>query len=70
MGLLEQKDLTEITDPLWKRFYQKEFGEDHTNLVIKRIKAAKGKVPTWRELFEVRPCSFFICRHFWLPRKT
>lgn len=50
-----QMDLSPITDPLWRRFYQKEFGEDHTNLVIKRMKEAKGKARyTWKELFKAK----------------
>ncbi|CAO2164257.1 unnamed protein product [Urochloa humidicola] len=38
-----QMDLSDITDPLWRRFYRQQFGEDHTNLVIKRIKESGGQ---------------------------
>ncbi|CAO2210019.1 unnamed protein product [Urochloa humidicola] len=46
-------DLSEVTDPLWRRFYRQQFGEDHTNLVIKRMKESGGYY-TWRDLFEVK----------------
>ncbi|CAL5003833.1 unnamed protein product [Urochloa decumbens] len=46
-------DLSEVTDPLWRRFYRQQFGEDHTNLVINRMKES-GIYYTWRELFEVK----------------
>jgi elongin-A len=32
-----EMDLSPVTDSLWKRFYQREFGEEHTNMVIKRM---------------------------------
>ncbi|RLN03810.1 hypothetical protein C2845_PM13G04300 [Panicum miliaceum] len=48
-------DLSPITNSLWKRFYQREFGEEHTNMVIKRMKASGGRVCyTWRELFKAK----------------
>lgn len=57
-GLLEQMDLSSITDPLWRRFYQREFGVDHTNQVIEKMKAIRGKTFTWRELFKVKTLFF------------
>ena len=69
--LLEQMNLSPVTDSLWKRFYQREFGEEHTNMVIKRMKESGGRARyTWRELFKVRRCAFFICLYFWLPWRT
>nr|CAB3480130.1 unnamed protein product [Digitaria exilis] len=47
-------DLSSITDPLWRRFYQREFGVDHTNQVIEKMKAIRGKTFTWRELFKAK----------------
>jgi hypothetical protein len=61
-ALLEQMDLSSVTDPLWKRFYYQEFGEEHTNKVVARLKALKETRPdakyTWWELFAVKFCSF------------
>ncbi|CAO2200629.1 unnamed protein product [Urochloa humidicola] len=48
-----QMDLSEVTDPLWRRFYRQEFGEDHTNLVIKRMKECGGQY-TWKALYDVK----------------
>ncbi|CAD6246825.1 unnamed protein product [Miscanthus lutarioriparius] len=51
-------DLSSVTDPLWKRFYYQEFGQEHTNKVIARLKALKETRPdakyTWWELFAAR----------------
>ncbi|KAG0522681.1 hypothetical protein BDA96_07G058600 [Sorghum bicolor] len=51
-------DLSSVTDPLWKRFYFREFGEEHTNKVIARLKSLKETRSdtkyTWWKLFEAR----------------
>ena len=67
-ALLEQMDLSSVTDPLWKRFYFREFGEEHTNKVIARLKSLKETRSdtkyTWWKLFEVNSVPFFIlCFH-------
>jgi len=50
-----EMDLSPVTDSLWKRFYQREFGEEHTNMVIKRMKESGGRARyTWRELFKAK----------------
>jgi len=50
-----EMDISPVTDSLWKRFYQREFGEEHTNMVIKRMKESGGRVRyTWRELFKAK----------------
>ncbi|TVU42974.1 hypothetical protein EJB05_09401 [Eragrostis curvula] len=49
-----QMDLSPITDPLWKRFYQRQFGEDHTNGVIMKMKARPDKHYKWKDLFRVK----------------
>ncbi|XP_066350965.1 uncharacterized protein [Miscanthus floridulus] len=53
-----EMDLSSVTDPLWKRFYYQEFGQEHTNKVIARLKALKETRPdakyTWWRLFEAR----------------
>lgn len=52
MVLLRQTDLTGVTDVLWKRFFQREFGEADMNLAIKRMKE-NGVRYKWKELFAV-----------------
>ncbi|KAJ0969508.1 hypothetical protein J5N97_022385 [Dioscorea zingiberensis] len=49
----EGRDLSPVTDRLWKRFYVQQFGEENTNLVIKRMKQ-KQVVFKWRQLFEAK----------------
>uniref|UniRef100_A0A452XPV8 Elongin-A n=1 Tax=Aegilops tauschii subsp. strangulata TaxID=200361 RepID=A0A452XPV8_AEGTS len=51
--LPRQADLTDVTDVLWKRFFQREFGEDNMNLAIKRMKE-NGVRYKWKKLFEAR----------------
>ncbi|KAM3399947.1 hypothetical protein ACQJBY_005053 [Aegilops geniculata] len=46
-------DLTDVTDVLWKRFFQREFGEENMNLAIKRMKE-NGVRYKWKKLFEAR----------------
>jgi hypothetical protein len=53
-------DLSPITDPLWKRFYQRQFGQDHTNAVSARLKQCRDKHFTWKDLFKVN-MQFFLC---------
>lgn len=55
--LLQGRDLSEVTDSLWKRFYERHFGEESVNLVSKRMKANKV-VFKWRLLYEVCFLSF------------
>lgn len=52
-----EMDLSPVTDPLWKRFYQREFGQDHTNKVVTRLKEAEDKMVekfTWWQLFTAK----------------
>ncbi|AQK41228.1 hypothetical protein Zm00014a_009357 [Zea mays] len=50
-----EMDLSLVTDPLWRRFYQREFGQEHTSKVIARLKELGQKTPyTWRELFAAK----------------
>ncbi|KAK9116751.1 hypothetical protein Sjap_015698 [Stephania japonica] len=39
----EGRDLSPITDNLWKRFYEQQFGVESCNLVIERMKRRKAK---------------------------
>lgn len=48
----EGRDLSPVTDKLWKRFYVRQFGEKNTNLVEKRMQ--KGKTFLWKHLFEAK----------------
>ncbi|XP_068643786.1 elongin-A-like [Aristolochia californica] len=47
------RDLTSVTDSLWKKFYQQHFGEESLNLVLKRMKQ-KQVVFKWRQLYEAK----------------
>ncbi|KAK1267670.1 hypothetical protein QJS04_geneDACA000630 [Acorus gramineus] len=47
------RDLSSVTDNLWKRFYQQQFGVDSFNVVIKRMKE-KGVKFKWRQLYDAK----------------
>ncbi|XP_058096526.1 uncharacterized protein LOC131242119 [Magnolia sinica] len=47
------RDLSPVTDNLWKNFYEKHFGEESVNLVVKRMKR-KQVVFKWRLLYEAK----------------
>ncbi|KAJ8763065.1 hypothetical protein K2173_023270 [Erythroxylum novogranatense] len=47
------RDLSQITDKLWKRFYEKQFGEKSTKLVIERMKQKKVSFK-WFQLYEAK----------------
>ncbi|XP_042376239.1 uncharacterized protein LOC121969962 isoform X1 [Zingiber officinale] len=49
----EGRDLSPVTDGLWKRFYEQQFGSESTNIVIKRMKQKKI-VFKWRLLYEAK----------------
>ena len=36
--LSQGRNLSPVTDKLWKKFYEKQFGTNNTNEVIKRMK--------------------------------
>ncbi|XP_062191750.1 uncharacterized protein LOC133895450 isoform X2 [Phragmites australis] len=46
-------DLSPVTDALWKRFYQRQFGEDNLNLVIKKMKQSRAHYK-WQDLFRAK----------------
>ncbi|KAL6840807.1 hypothetical protein ACP4OV_029333 [Aristida adscensionis] len=48
-----EMDLSPVTDALWKRFYRQQFGEEHLNTVIRRMKNSP-KSFTWKELFKAK----------------
>ncbi|KAG6536809.1 hypothetical protein ZIOFF_001878 [Zingiber officinale] len=47
------RDLSPVTDGLWKRFYEQQFGSESANIVIKRMKQKKV-VFKWRLLYEAK----------------
>ncbi|XP_068638905.1 uncharacterized protein [Aristolochia californica] len=47
------RDLSFVTDSLWKKFYQQHLGEESQNLVLKRMKQ-KQVVFKWRQLYEAK----------------
>ncbi|BBG99744.1 hypothetical protein Prudu_009534 [Prunus dulcis] len=47
------RDLSPITDNLWRKLYQKEFGIERTNLVIERMKKKKVSF-RWNQLYEAK----------------
>ncbi|CAN6573836.1 unnamed protein product [Malus baccata var. baccata] len=47
------RDLTPITDKLWKKFYEKEFGTKRVNEVIERMKQKKVAF-RWIQLYEAK----------------
>ncbi|XP_020575736.1 uncharacterized protein LOC110021541 [Phalaenopsis equestris] len=49
----EDVDLSPVTNDLWKRLYEKHFGEENVKLVIRRMKE-KRVVFKWRKLYEAK----------------
>uniref|UniRef100_A0ACD5TG33 Uncharacterized protein n=1 Tax=Avena sativa TaxID=4498 RepID=A0ACD5TG33_AVESA len=45
-----QTDLTPVTDVLWKGFYERQFGEEHTGHVLRRMRQSGARF-RWKELF-------------------
>lgn len=49
---MQGRDLSPVTDKLWKRFYEKQFGVKNTNLAIERMRVRKVSI-RWMKLYEV-----------------
>ncbi|KAK4369055.1 hypothetical protein RND71_012847 [Anisodus tanguticus] len=49
----EGRDLSQVTNRLWKRFYQIEFGEKSINQVVERMKQRKVTFK-WKQLYEAK----------------
>ncbi|XP_057460274.1 uncharacterized protein LOC130750819 [Actinidia eriantha] len=49
----EGRDLSPVTDKLWKNFYELQFGAKSTNLVIDRMKQKKVSFK-WKKLYEAK----------------
>ncbi|XP_021898463.1 transcription elongation factor B polypeptide 3 [Carica papaya] len=47
------RDLSPVTDKLWKIFYEKQFGAKSVNLVIERMKQKKVAF-RWKQLYEAK----------------
>ncbi|KAF9625964.1 hypothetical protein IFM89_028350 [Coptis chinensis] len=47
------RDLSPVTDKLWKKFYKKEFGVDCLNTLVEKMNKRKVSFK-WRELFEAK----------------
>ncbi|KAJ9172859.1 hypothetical protein P3X46_016056 [Hevea brasiliensis] len=47
------RDLSPVTDKLWKRFYELQFGEANANLAIERMSRCKASF-RWRDLYEAK----------------
>jgi hypothetical protein len=50
--ILQGTDLSPVTDKLWKKFFEKQFGVDRTNEVIE-IMSEKRVSFRWLQLYEV-----------------
>lgn len=49
----EGRDLSPVTDKLWKKFYERQFGIKSTNLVIEKMKQKKVSYK-WKQLYEAK----------------
>ncbi|MQL78950.1 hypothetical protein Taro_011397 [Colocasia esculenta] len=47
------RDLSAVTDKLWKKFYERLFGEESVNVVVKRMKQKNVRFK-WRLLYEAK----------------
>jgi len=49
----EDRDLSPVTDNLWKKFYELQFGDKSTKLVVERMKEKKV-VFKWKQLYQAK----------------
>lgn len=49
----EERDLSPVTDKLWKNFYMLQFGVKSTNIVVERMKEKRVSF-SWRQLYEAK----------------
>jgi len=49
----EERDLSPVTDKLWKKFYERQFGVNSTNLVCERMTQKKVSFK-WKLLYEAK----------------
>ncbi|XAR50817.1 hypothetical protein NMG60_11005263 [Bertholletia excelsa] len=53
----EGRDLSPVTDKLWKKFYESQFGAKSVNLVIERMKQKRVSFK-WKQLYEAKMKDF------------
>ncbi|KAG9454524.1 hypothetical protein H6P81_007428 [Aristolochia fimbriata] len=46
------RDLSSVTDTLWKKFYEQHFGEESINLVLNEMKQQGVLVFKWKQVYE------------------
>ena len=51
--VFQGRDLSPVTDKLWKKFFEKQFGTNSTNEVIKKMKEKKVSFK-WVQLYEAK----------------
>lgn len=61
MFILQGTDLSPVTDKLWKRFYEMEFGVDNAKMIIERMNRKQVQF-TWKRLYEVICLSNSSCK--------
>ncbi|XP_022878529.1 uncharacterized protein LOC111396347 isoform X2 [Olea europaea var. sylvestris] len=49
----EGTDLSSVIDKLWKKFYERQFGAQNTNVVIERMRKKKVTFK-WKQLFKAK----------------
>ncbi|KAL3848705.1 hypothetical protein ACJIZ3_010587 [Penstemon smallii] len=49
----ENRDLSPITDKLWKEFYKRQFGDDSINILVERMRQKKVMYK-WKQLYEAK----------------
>ena len=50
--LLQGRDLSPVTNKLWKKFFERQFGAESAELVVERMKKRRVEFK-WRELYKV-----------------
>ena len=50
--LLQGRDLSPVTNKLWKKFFERQFGAESAELVVARMKKRRVEFK-WRELYKV-----------------
>lgn len=63
LNVLQERDLSPVTDKLWKKFYEAEFGAKSVEVVVERVKKFKVTF-NWRQLYQVfNTCDVLLsCR--------
>jgi len=51
------RDISDITNPFWKKFYEREFRREFQS---RPVQASEGSPTDWRELYEVDQSSFVV----------